>query len=72
MLFPDVLAEAHAQWPIDRDDEESLSAFIAACGPLPVDIAAWQQMDADRSADLIDLPALAPVLDWLAALGDTA
>jgi pimeloyl-ACP methyl ester carboxylesterase len=48
-------AEAQTQWPFDKnDDDEALDAFIAAYGPLPADIASWQEMDADRLAALLD------------------
>jgi len=55
VFFPAEAAEKQTQWPFDPDgDGPTLDAFIAAYGPLPVDIAGWQEMDADRLADLLD------------------
>ncbi len=54
VFFPDSAREKHTQWPVDADDELALGAFVAAYGPLPADIEAWQRMDAARLADLLD------------------
>jgi len=42
------------QWPFELDDEAAFDAFIAAYGPMPVDLAASQTLDADRLAQLLD------------------
>jgi len=54
VYFPPAAARAHTQWPFDPDDAAALDAFIAAFGPLPADLAASQDMDADRLARLLD------------------
>ena len=54
VFFPAKVADKHTQFPIDPADDEALGAFIAAFGPLPVDIELWQTMDADRIAKLLD------------------
>ncbi len=45
---------AHTQWPFDPDDAAAMDAFIAGYGPLPADLAASEDMDADRLARLLD------------------
>ena len=54
VFFPMKTADKHTQWPLDSQDASALDAFIAPFGPLPADIAAWQEMDADRLARLLD------------------
>ncbi len=54
VFFPDAARGRHTQWPVDDGDELALGAFVAAYGPLPADIEAWQRMDAARLADLLD------------------
>ncbi|WP_107093101.1 alpha/beta fold hydrolase [Streptomyces sp. MMG1121] len=46
--------EEHTQWPFDPADDAALDAFIAPFGPLPADLAASQELDADRLARLLD------------------
>ncbi len=45
---------AHTQWPFDPDDAGAMDQFITGYGPLPADLAASQDMDADRLARLLD------------------
>lgn len=52
VYFPDGGGET--QWPFALDDEAAFDAFIAAYGPMPVDLAASQTLDADRLAQLLD------------------
>lgn len=54
VFFPPTAAHAQTQWPFDLGDDATLDAFIAPFGPLPADIAAWQEMDADRLARLLN------------------
>ena len=54
VFFPEKAAAKHTQFPIDKNDEHALDAYIAAFGPLPADIELWQTMDADRIAKLLD------------------
>ena len=54
VFFPKKSEAKHTQWPFDPHDEAALDEFIASFGPLPADIAAWQEMDADRIARLLD------------------
>ena len=44
----------HTQWPFAPDDEAAMDQFIAGYGPLPADLAASEDMDADRLATLLD------------------
>ncbi len=44
----------HTQWPFAPDDEAAMDDFIAGYGPLPADLAASEDMDADRLARLLD------------------
>ena len=44
----------HTQWPFAPDDEAAMDEFIAGYGPLPADLAASEEMDADRLARLLD------------------
>ena len=54
VFFPPAAADAHTQFPFDPGDAAALDAFIAPYGPLPADLAASQEMDADRLARLLD------------------
>ncbi len=54
VFFPAAAAEAHTQFSFDPDDAEALDQYIAPFGPLPADLAASQEMDADRLAGLLD------------------
>ena len=47
-------AAGHTQFPFDPEDAKMLDEFIAPFGPLPADLAASQEMDADRLAGLLD------------------
>lgn len=48
VFFPPEAATAQTQWPFDEADGDALDAFIAPFGGLPADLAASQEMDADR------------------------
>ena len=71
---PDPLGK-HTQWPFAPDDAEAMDQFIAGYGPLPADLAASEDMDADRLARLLDRIGPATLLThsasgpsgWLAA-----
>ena len=54
VFYPPDWRDQHTQWSVDVDDDRALDAFIAAFGPLPVDLAESQRMDADRLARLLD------------------
>lgn len=54
VFFPPAAAAKHTQWPFNPSDDAALDAFIAPFGPLPADLAASQEMDADRLACLLD------------------
>ena len=54
VFFPPAAASTHTQFPFDPGDADALDAFIAPYGPLPADLAASQEMDADRLAHLLD------------------
>ena len=54
IYFPIDAASAHTQWPFSTDDEAAMDDFIAGYGPLPADLEASQDMDADRLARLLD------------------
>ena len=51
---PPVTEGRHTQWPIATGDTEAMDQFIAGYGPLPADLAASEDMDADRLARLLD------------------
>ena len=65
----------HTEWPLALDDAEGMDQFIAGYGPLPADLAASEDMDADRLARLLDRIGPAVLLThsasgpsgWLAA-----
>ena len=75
IYFPPEAAERHTQWPFAPDDAAAMDAFIAGYGPLPADLAASEDMDADRIARLLDRIGPAVLLThsasgpsgWLAA-----
>ena len=54
IYFPRDPSGRHTQWPFAPDDAEAMDQFIAGYGPLPADLAASQEMDADRLARLLD------------------
>ena len=54
VFFPSAAADVQTQWPFDPNDDAALDAFIAPFGPLPADLAASQDMDADGLARLLD------------------
>ncbi len=55
VFFPPKAAAAHTQFPFDPEAAPTLlDEFIAPFGPLPADLVASQQMDADRLASLLD------------------
>lgn len=54
VYFPDAAADRQTQWPFDPQDASAFDAFMAAYGPIPADLAASQEMDADRLARLLD------------------
>ena len=54
VFFPTAADGAHTQWPFDPSDDAALDAYIAPFCPLPADLAASQEMDANRLADLLD------------------
>lgn len=45
---------AQTQWPFDPSDDAAYDAFLAPYGPMPADLAASEDMDASRLADLLD------------------
>ena len=47
-------AGKHTQWPIPPANAEMMDQFIAGYGPLPADLTASEDMDADRLARLLD------------------
>ncbi len=75
IYFPPEAAQRHSQWPFAPDDAAAMDAFIAGYGPLPADLAASEDMDADRLARLLDRIGPAVLLPhsasgpsgWLAA-----
>ena len=54
IYYPADADGAHTQWPFASDDAEAADQFIAGYGPLPADLAASEDMDADRLARLLD------------------
>ncbi len=75
IYFPPEAADRHTQWPFAPDHDAAMDAFIAGYGPLPADLAASEDMDADRLARLLDKIGPAVLLThsasgpsgWLAA-----
>ena len=54
IYFPPDPAGKHTRWPFSPDDDAAMDQFIAGYGPLPADLAASEDMDADRLARLLD------------------
>jgi pimeloyl-ACP methyl ester carboxylesterase len=54
IYFPADASGAHTQWPFAPDDAAAMDSFIAGYGPLPANLAASEDMDADRLARLLD------------------
>ena len=54
VYFPSTAASTQTQWPFDPGDHDAFDAFIAPYGPMPADLAASQEMDANRLASLLD------------------
>lgn len=54
VYFPASAAPAHTQWPFAPDDGAAFDDFIAGYGPLPADLPASEDMDADRLCCLLD------------------
>lgn len=54
VYFPEAATGVQTEWPFDPDDADAFDAFIAGYGPMPADLAASQEMDADRLARLLD------------------
>ena len=54
IYFPPDPSAKHTQWPFAPDDAAAMDDFIAGYGPLPADLAASEDMDADRLARLLD------------------
>lgn len=44
----------HDQWPFSPDDAAAMDEFIAGYGPLPANLAASQDIEADRLSRLLD------------------
>lgn len=47
-------ADRQTEWPFAPGDDAALDAFIAPYGPMPADLEASQDLDADRIARLLD------------------
>ncbi len=54
IYFPPDPSGRHTQWPFAPDDAAAMDQFIAGYGPLPADLAASEEMDADRLARMLD------------------
>ena len=54
VYFPASAALAQTQWPFAADDHAAFDDFIAGYGPLPADLAASEDMDADLLCRLLD------------------
>lgn len=54
VYFAAEVAERQTQWPFDPDDAAMYDQFLAGYGPMPADLAASEDMDADRLARLLD------------------
>ena len=54
VYFPEEAADRQTQWPFNPEDEAAFDAFLAPYGPMPANLAASQDMDADRLARLLD------------------
>ncbi len=54
VYFAPDAAERQTEWPFDPEDAEAFDRFMAPYGPMPADLAAFEDMDADRLARLLD------------------
>ena len=54
VYFAAEVADKQTQWPFDPNDAASNDDFLAGYGPMPADLAASEEMDADRLARLLD------------------
>ena len=54
VYFPASAAGRQTRWPFDPGDGAAYDEFMAGYGPMPADLAASQDMDADRLAKLLD------------------
>ena len=54
VYFAAEAAEKQTQWPFDAEDDAAYDDFLAGYGPMPADLAASEDMDADRLARLLD------------------
>ncbi len=54
VYFPASAMPTHTQWPFAPDDQAAFDDFLAGYGPLPADLAASEDMDADRLCRLLD------------------
>ena len=54
VYFAAEVADKQTQWPFDPNDAASNDDFLAGYGPMPADLAASEDMDADRLARLLD------------------
>ena len=54
VFFPAKTLREHTQWLFQAEDTNAFDRFVAAFGPLPEDIAAWQTLDQARLAALLD------------------
>lgn len=54
IYFPPDPDGRHTQWPFAADDAATFDAFVAGYGPLPADLAASEDLEADRLAKLLD------------------
>ncbi|RNL87641.1 alpha/beta fold hydrolase [Halostreptopolyspora alba] len=76
LFFPDTARDEQHQWSYSRDlDSWHVDQLLAGMGPLPMDLAESQRMDADRIGRLLDITGPAVVVThsaggpvgWLAA-----
>ena len=54
VFFPAKTLKEHTQWLFKADDAAAFDSFVAAFGPLPKEIEAWQALDQKRLAALLD------------------
>ena len=54
VFFPAKTLAQHTQWLFRAEDAAAFDSFVAAFGPLPEDIAAWQSLDQARLGTLLD------------------
>lgn len=76
LFLPEDPEGGHTRWPFGRDiGDAELDQMVSAMGPLPVDLAESQRIDADRLARLLDVlgesvlltHSLGGAAGWLAA-----